>query len=67
MEDKYDFTTSYFVKSQSLYLYSIDKIATSLNIEKSVGKETKFGGGIGHASMSNGNDSLRGSLMDTQP
>ena len=39
MEEKYDFTTSYFVNSMGLYQEYIDKITKILKINKSVGKE----------------------------
>ena len=63
MEEKYDFTTSYFVNSPSLYQESIDKITTSLKITKSVGKDTEIGRVIGHGNMSNNDDSMRVSVQ----
>ena len=65
MEEECDFTTSYFVNSPSLNQEYIDKIATNLNIKKSVRKEIENGGVIGDDIMSNDDYSTRGPVLET--
>ena len=67
MEEKYDFTTLYFVNKQIFDEYSTDKIATYLKIKKSFEKEEEDVGHIVYDIRHNDGDYMRGSELDTYP